>query len=49
MRMLDELEDVLLDVLGIPGARAQLIIAPRHASRLIVTMTREASSWNGCR
>lgn len=40
MRMLDELEDVLFGVLGTPEARAQLIIPPRQAARLIVTMTR---------
>jgi len=40
MRMLDELEDVLLGVLDIPEARAQLIIPPRQAARVIVTMTR---------
>jgi hypothetical protein len=38
--MLDELEDVLFGVLGTPEARAQLIIPPRQAARLIVTMTR---------
>lgn len=40
MKMLDELEDVLLGVLDIADARAKLIIPPRQAARLIVTMTR---------
>jgi TetR/AcrR family transcriptional regulator, transcriptional repressor for nem operon len=39
-RMLDDLEDMLLTVLDAPEARAQLVIAPRQAARLIVTMTR---------
>lgn len=40
MRMLDELEDVLFGALDTPEARAQLIIPPRQAARVIVTMTR---------
>jgi TetR/AcrR family transcriptional regulator, transcriptional repressor for nem operon len=39
-KMLDELEDVLLSVLNTPDARAQLVIPPRQAARVIVTMTR---------
>lgn len=39
-RMLDELEDALFKVLDTPGARAQLVIPPRQAARVIVTMTR---------
>lgn len=40
MKMLDELEDVLFSVLHTPEARAQLIIPPSQAARIIVTMTR---------
>jgi AcrR family transcriptional regulator len=40
VRMLDELEDVLFGALDTPEARAQLIIPPRQAARVIVTMTR---------
>ncbi|WP_207005229.1 TetR/AcrR family transcriptional regulator [Trinickia mobilis] len=39
-KMLDELEDVLVGVLQSPEARAQLVIPPRQAARIIVTMTR---------
>ena len=39
-RMLDKLEDVLFSVLDTPEARAQLVIPPRQAARVIVTMTR---------